>query len=263
MVREVRGWYTDWPGRSPGPAGSEPDIGIRTRTEPFGHLRSGPGDAGRRLVLTVDDPAAVPGVLKAAAGYFRGDPFDVWVDERRRAALLDAALVSAGFHAPEDDTVVLALVAPHWPQDEPAGLEVQEVADEAALRSWARVRLMGFSDSEDEPAENLVEEQLAARRAEWPISRYELAFLDGEPVGILAHYTASTDQMVFLLATRVPFRRRGVAQSLLRRWGERALNEGARSLLINCDEHGRPAALYRRLGFVDEVYWHRRYRPGS
>lgn len=38
-------------------------------------------------------------------------------------------------------------------------------------------------------------------------------------------------------------------------------SEGAtRSLLINCDD-GRPAAaLYRRMGFTDEIYWYRRYR---
>jgi hypothetical protein len=35
---------------------------------------------------------------------------------------------------------------------------------------------------------------------------------------------------------------------------------GCRSLLINAAEHGQPAALYRRLGFVGEIYWYREYQ---
>jgi GNAT superfamily N-acetyltransferase len=112
-----------------------------------------------------------------------------------------------------------------------------------------------------------LEEELAARRAEWPISRYEIGSVDApgtadgsEPVAILAHYTASLDQMVFLLTTLVPFRHRGIAQAMLGHWAERATAAGARSLLINCDEHGRPAQLYRQMGFTDPVYWHRRYQ---
>jgi hypothetical protein len=30
-------------------------------------------------------------------------------------------------------------------------------------------------------------------------------------------------------------------------------------MIINAEEHGWPAALYRRLGFVDEIYWYRKY----
>lgn len=261
VAQEVRSWYTYWPGQAPGPARSEPDVGVRTRREAFGYLREGPGPAGRRIVLTLDEPVDVPAALDSAARLYGTEAFDVWVDDRGRAAVLEAAL-AAGFQAP-DNTIVLGLVGPLRAARGPAGLEVREVTDEEALRLWARVRLLGFSDSEEEPPAAKLDEQLAARRAEWPISRYELAILDGEPAAILAHYTGSQDQMVFLLATRVPFRHRGVAQSLLGRWTERVMNEGARSLLINCDEHGRPAALYRRMGFVDEVYWHRRYQRKS
>jgi hypothetical protein len=34
---------------------------------------------------------------------------------------------------------------------------------------------------------------------------------------------------------------------------------GCRSLIINAEDGGRPAELYRRLGFVDEIYWYQKY----
>ena len=255
VAREVRGWYTDW---TDGGTGPPEQAAFRVRREPYGYLRQGPGSAGRRLVPTIDDAALMPWVLESAERHFGSPDFDVWVDDRRRAEALGPALVGAGFHA-ADSTVVLALVGPLQGGDGPDDMEVREVRDAVTLRSWARVKLMGFDDTEDEPPVSRLEEELAVRTGEWPISRYELALMDGEPAAALAHYTASRDQMVFLLATRVPFRHRGLAQAMLGRWVRRATGEGARSLLINCDEHGRPVELYRRMGFVDEVYWQRRY----
>jgi hypothetical protein len=40
---------------------------------------------------------------------------------------------------------------------------------------------------------------------------------------------------------------------------EKGLSSGSRSLIINADDLGAPAALYRHMGFVDEVYWYWRY----
>lgn len=78
-------------------------------------------------------------------------------------------------------------------------------------------------------------------------------------MAILGHYTGQ-DQMVFTLATRLPFRRRGIARAMLARWSADGDQRGVRSHLINCDDGGPADALYHRLGFTDEVYWYRRYR---
>lgn len=67
------------------------------------------------------------------------------------------------------------------------------------------------------------------------------------------------DQLVFSLATRLPYRHRGIAQALLSGWACAGLQNSGRSLMINADEEGRPAALYRRMGFIDEVYWYQKY----
>src|SRR5207237_354592 len=65
----------------------------------------------RRLVLTVDSVALVPEALAEATAHFGTSEFDVWVDERGRAARLTSALGLAGFE-PIQDTVVLRLVDP-------------------------------------------------------------------------------------------------------------------------------------------------------
>ena len=258
VAAEVRSWYTDWPGRGPGPAGSIPDIGVRTEVAPYGYLRDGPGAAGRRVVLTVDEPESLTKALDAARTYFGTDQFDVWIDEPERASRLEPGLTTAGFHAP-DATVVLALIGPLSHSSGPSDLRIAEVGDEEGLRAWAEIKLEGFADGQ-EPEAGEVEAELESRRAEWPISRYEIASVGDERVATLAHYTASSDQMVFSLTTLVPFRHRGIAQAMLAHWAGRAVAQGARSLLINCYEHGRPAQLYRRMGFTDPVYWHRRYQ---
>ena len=64
---------------------------------------------------------------------------------------------------------------------------------------------------------------------------------------------------MFILVTRVPYRHQGIAQAMLGRWARAGVAAGCRSLIINAQDGGRPAALYRRLGFVDEAYWYQKY----
>ena len=75
---------------------------------------------------------------------------------------------------------------------------------------------------------------------------------------MLAYYRGR-DQLVFNLATRVPYRHRGIAQAMLTRWVEAGTARGSRSLIINAAEGGRPAELYRKMGFVDEIHWYQTY----
>ena len=75
---------------------------------------------------------------------------------------------------------------------------------------------------------------------------------------MLAYYRGP-DQLVFNLGTRVPYRHQGIAQAMLTRWADAGTASGCRSLMINATEGGRPAELYRKMGFVDEIYWYQRY----
>jgi hypothetical protein len=247
VAAEVRSWYT-----TPTPA-----IGLSLISTSYGVLTESDRAERNRLVLTQESAAEVEDALATAASFFGTSTFEVWVDDRSRAEHLTPALRSAGME-PVSDTVVLALLGSVRADGGPHGLAVEDVADPEVLEEWATVKIQSFADSDERPGPEQVQAELAERQAEWPICRYQVARLGGEAVAILGHYTGQ-DQMVFNLATRLPFRHRGIARSVLARWSG-AGNRHTRSHLINCDDGGPAEALYRRLGFTDEVYWYRRYR---
>jgi GNAT superfamily N-acetyltransferase len=252
VSNEVRSWYTV----------STPSIGLEVVSTDYGFLAHSESRAElKRLVLTVDTPGEVAPAIRAAGDSFGTQAFDVWVDDRARADRLSGALASAGLE-PDQSTVVLALVGDIRADRRTEQLTFEDVTDLDQLSEWAAVKIQGFADTEDPPTRQRLDGELANRRAEWPVCRYQLARLDGEGVAILGHYTGG-DQMVFSLATRLPFRHRGIAQTMLARWSREGDDQSVRSRLINCDDGGPADALYRRLGFVDEVYWHRRYRASS
>jgi ribosomal protein S18 acetylase RimI-like enzyme len=178
------------------------------------------------------------------------------VDDRGRSSRLDAALRENGCRYVES-TTYLALAGPLVsPASGPAGLVVT-IAGAGELAAWADVKLRSFADSEEPPSAGAVSAEIEFRREELPLAECQFGLLDGEPVAVLAHYPGS-DDLVFNLGTRVPFRHRGIAQAMLTRWVAGA-TASARSLMINATDGGAPAALYRRLGFTDEVYWYSKY----
>jgi GNAT superfamily N-acetyltransferase len=187
----------------------------------------------------------------------------IWVDDRQRAGLLDAALRACGCR-PDDATTHLALVGPMSGRAGPDQLVVEivdllvETVDASRLEEWAWVKVQCFDDTEAPPAPGRLAQEVANRRAEMALVECQLGSLGGEPVAIMAYYRGR-DQMVFNLGTRLPYRHRGIAQAMLGRWVDSGTASGCRSLIINATDGGRPAALYRRLGFTDEVYWYRKY----
>src|SRR5204863_6768336 len=130
----------------------------------------------------------VPEALAEATEYFGTSEFDVWVDERGRAARLTSALGLAGF-APIQDTVVLGLLGPVRSKPGPEALRVENVVDDDGLRAWAAVKLRGFGDSEDQPTAAQTQQEMSVRQAEWPVCCYQLAYLGAEPVAMLGHNT--------------------------------------------------------------------------
>jgi ribosomal protein S18 acetylase RimI-like enzyme len=142
---------------------------------------------------------------------------------------------------------------------EPENLSV-EVVNEGTIEEAMRTERKGFSGSEAEPDPKEFRQRLTLRRAEMVgQGRFLLARVAGEPASVVAFYEGE-DRFVHHLATRVPFRGRGIASRLL--WavlaGARA--RGCRSTIISAAENGRPVGLYRSLGFTDKVCWRREYK---
>lgn len=146
----------------------------------------------------------------------------------------------------------------------PAGLRINDVPpDKPALHEWATIKLQAFADSEASPACEEVEAELVVRRAEMAGQGRALAArIDGESVAVAAFYEGD-DRFVFVLGTRVPFRHLGIGRALLAHVVHDPEASGCRSVVINADEGGRPEALYRRLGFTDEVHWRRSWTRGA
>ena len=89
--------------------------------------------------------------------------------------------------------------------------------------------------------------------------RFLLARVAGEPASVVGFYEGE-DRFIHHLATRVPFRRRGIASRLISEVLAGARESGCRSTIISAAERGHPVGLYRSLGFTDEVYWRREYK---
>jgi ribosomal protein S18 acetylase RimI-like enzyme len=244
VSREVHRWYNS----------AVPEIGLDGTAHWFGFV-TGTGPAEARAVLSISDPALVTAAIADLRATCPGSRCTVMVDDRERSARLDAALRYNGCRY-QESTTYLALTGPLVsPAPGPAGLQVA-IAGATELAKWAEVKVRSFADSESTPAAGAVSAETETRRAELPLAECQFGLLDGEPVAVLAHYPGP-DSLVFNLGTRVPFRHRGIAQAMLTRWV--AGSPGARSLMINATDGGAPAALYRRLGFTDEVYWYSKY----
>jgi GNAT superfamily N-acetyltransferase len=245
VAREVSGWFTT----------SAPEIGYEVSGPWYGY-QSNLGPAQARVILRVDDPGQVPAALADTRAASGTRSLTIWVDDRERAARLDAALRRSGCQ-PAEATTYLALVGPVTGRAGPEHLVIESI-DDAGFEKWATVKLQSFGDTESAPAPGRLAQEVAARRDERALVECQLGLLDGEGVAVLAYYRGR-DQLVFNLGTRVPYRHQGIAQAMLARWVDAGTASGCRSLMINATEGGRPAELYRRMGFVDEIYWYQRY----
>jgi GNAT superfamily N-acetyltransferase len=239
-------WYTR----------SVPEMGFYVQGRRFGFYQRQEDTSRVRATvrhLPADD---VPRFLRDLREYSGEEEIRFYLDDRGLDERIGPVLLESG-STPEAAEVFLAhtggmpLLAP-----EPVDLSVEAV-NEGTIEEAMRTERMGFSGSEAEPDAGDFRQHLALRRAEMGgQGRFLLARVAGEPASALAFYEGE-DRFVHHLATRVPFRRRGIASRLLSEVLAGAQERGCRSTIISAAENGRPADLYRSLGFTDEVYWRR------
>ena len=139
-----------------------------------------------------------------------------------------------------------------------AGLTIEEVTHENVL-DYQIAKLKGFANSEEQPDPADVESGLRLRRKELADNgRFLIARLESEPASIIGWYEGE-DRVIFHLATRIPFRNRGLAKHLLCHVVSETYRMGYRSVMLFTDPLDTPINLYHRLGFTDEIYWRGRY----
>jgi len=238
---------------------SIPEVGIAVERLPFGRFRyNRHNPTSGDIFLDSIQPSQVPELLERIANDFTNRLHSICLDDRGKDALLSPALLAEGgkqHHA----TIILAYCGNVPPTVERDDVTFEKVRDDMDLREAVRTKLMGFANSEDEPPTDALEGEFATRKGEMLIgARYVLARVKGEGAAMVSYYEMP-DSLIFQLATRLPFRGRGIARHLMEQTIRNRLEAGSRSVLVNCDEAGTPVEFYRRLGFVDEVYWERRY----
>jgi GNAT superfamily N-acetyltransferase len=207
------------------------------------------------IVLTSGAPGDVPEILRDAREYFADETFAlrIMIDDRALAAKIGPALEAAGLELGEG-TVFLAHVGDLPQEREEPGIRIEEVG-RGGLWEYEDTRRKGFADSDEPSPPEDLELGVRLRIAEMEGGAcYWLARADGQPAGCLGWYDFE-DRLAFSLATRVPYRNRGIARLLLTRLLHESKEAGARAVIINANEEGTPVRLYRRLGFTDEVYW--------
>ena len=249
LHEEVSSWYQT----------SVPGLGYHAEPRRFGVYRRHAEqlDSGLIIVKSIA-PDEVPDFLADASSYFDYRPVAIWIDDKDVDGVLGPVLVAAGC-AIEKANTHLAHVGPSPKRVERSGITVEHVTAETVV-DYAIVKLKGFANSEDEPTAVDLEEELSVRRRELAsLGRFLVARVGDEPAAILGYYDGD-DRLIFNLATRTPFRMKGIAMHLLSGVVADSYDRGCRSVIINTDPSDTPIRWYRRLGFTDEVYWRRSYR---
>ena len=252
LTETIRGWYIQ----------SAPEMGYHVEERRSGwYMRNVRApDTGGYVTVRHLRPMEVPALLADLRNYYGSGPVHIYIDNRDLNSVLGRVLVTAGC-ALGSAVVYLAHVGP-VPEAPPVPGMTLEAVTPANLGEWTVTREKGFADSEEEPDPDTVQAGVALRRAEMNgAGRFLLARVDGEPAGIIGFYEGE-DRFIFQLATRLPFRNRGIARWLLCHVLAEGYAEGCRSVVINTDPADTPIQIYRRLGFTDEVYWRQHYRYG-
>ena len=247
VAAEVRSWYRK----------AHPETGYTAERTWFGYFRGNTQAPFHAATVTSLDAGQVPRFAGAVREHFGAVSVTIQVADEAITDDLDAALVAHGFERGAT-TTYLVHVGDFPDVTEPPGYAFERVGADG-LEEFSRVKLQGFASSEDDPAPDDMEREIAFRKAELgDPNGFAIGRIDGEPAGITAWYGGG-DALIFLVATRLPFRSMGVASAGIRRVLDDELANGSRSVLINGDVDDHPVDIYRRLGFTDEVYRERRY----
>ncbi len=251
LIEELRTWYTT----------SYAEMGYRVERRPFGFYGRNVNVEHRQTQqVTVRDlaPVQIPEFLTDLRVYYGDGSVYIYVDDPIADALIGPTLEGAGCSRTGTE-VYLAHVGRVPLTSSVAGLAVEPV-EPANLVEYAATKLKAFASSETEPEPQRAREEVALRQAEMAgEGRFLLGRLYAEPAAIIGWYEGM-DRHIFILATRVPFRTRGIAKALLCHTLADGYAHGCRSVIINADPDDTPVQLYRQLGFTDEVYWRRCYR---
>lgn len=233
-------------------------MGYEAIVRPYGvYLRNVHVPQYGQATLDHVTPDAVPACVADLRQVYGDAAVMILIDDRMRADTLDQALQDAGCVRGPDE-VFLAHVGEVPLVQAVHGISIESV-DSSNLIEYAVTKIKAFRSNEAQPWPSLVDDEAALRRAEMQGSgRFLLARVEGKPAAVIGWYD-ELDVHIFQLATRILFRKQGIARYLLCHVLADVYRRGCRSAIINADPDDTPIEWYRRLGFTDQIYWRRRY----
>jgi GNAT superfamily N-acetyltransferase len=125
------------------------------------------------------------------------------------------------------------------------------------LAVFSDTKLRAWSSSEDTPNDHALQAEIERRTRELRGSgRGMLAMIDDAPAGFIWWYDEPSHiRWIRQLATRTPYRKRGVATRMLVNCVQSAYQAGMMAVIISVDPDNNTALkLYSELGFSHSVY---------
>jgi GNAT superfamily N-acetyltransferase len=163
----------------------------------------------------------------------RAEPIYIHIDNPKDDEQLGPAFLEAGCTGPSPE-VFLAHVGPSPNDPVRSAIRLVPVSDEN-LASFADTKLRAWAGNEAEPGREEVQAEIARRKRELAdTGRGLLALVDDVPAGFIWwHEEPSLVRWISQLATRVPFRKRGVAATMIRACLETAYLAGCITAVIS------------------------------
>ncbi len=201
------------------------------------------------VVRTALDERTADGRIDDTLARFRAEglPMVWWSGPARRPVDLGARLLARGLTTSGDEPGMAAdLRALNEDIALPAGLTVERVQDDAALRAWM-LTLQASDIPPPPPREPDLRLQRPASYAVDDGYRLYLARLDGAPVGTASAQIGAGVVGLYCVSVRVEARRQGVGAAVTLAALREAREQGYRFGVLGASEMG--ASVYRRLGF--------------
>ena len=197
----------------------------------------------------LDDDSA-PSRVREAVAHFREArrPFSWWVGPADRPRGLAALLEEAGL-APAERELAMAMELSALTDDEPApaALSIVRVRTPAVLADFAAVMADNWTPP-DPDVPRFYAQGAATLLAPGCPQRLYVGYVEGVPVAAVEATVADALVGLFNVATRAPWRRRGVGSAMTVHPLREARAEGVRSAVLQASADG--AGVYARIGFV-------------
>lgn len=193
-----------------------------------------------------------PDDVRAVSAYIRSAerPFSWWVTDD--TALQSAARVLAewGFIASDTEDVMVAdLRDGRAATRAPEPVAIEAVTESRQLNDYARVLAANWNPAADDITTFMGSVGIAAfSNASLDRTRFFVAYLHGEAVAGAEVHNAAGVAGLYGIATREPFRGRGIASALVGVCLDWARREGCETAVLQATKEG--SGIYRRHGFT-------------